>query len=921
MQTFRRFSRLGPVVLLALLFRLDASAQFATTGTVFGKITDQQGRAVSGVTVTMRSPDLVKPLAATTDANGEYRFPDVTPGIYALGAEHPEFGAIGPIELSVKVGSTLRLDYKLSPAATRREEVTVTAAAPQVETTKSESDKYIPFQAIQNLPLPNRTFLDVLATVPGVDSAIPAGTLTSRGPNNSFNILGARANQNEFLIDGAPNNDKSDLNYEDIASTQVFGGPTSSAGAGPAGATFSVGTALQTFNLDAIQEVRISTSLFSAEFGGGSGGVINVITRAGTDQLRGGVTYEHQASGLVKNPPQDFHRDQEAVWVGGPIIRGDTHFFVSYERDDRNLGYDFNQSSYEVGAFLKGLGLTANETESDRVSAKIDHVFGPQNTLTLTVNYGDQWAHVLDSIFRTSLGNLDPQFHENKAIGFIARDVHTLGSGGQLESVGYYTHNDRDFNSLTPCPRAIHLGFDANNNFFISATGCNSPDSASTLTNVGLKESYSWHSDNRSWKVGAGVDRFQQKTDQQQYLDLSYGFSPPGTPPSSALFIPVTHLSPSVTDVHAYAEQDWYITNKLTANLGLRFEHDSLVGESTVEPRIGFAYDPAGNAQSVIRAGFGIYHDRSNLIGATGADRPPVIIGAYDPTTGSVSPSTPATENIVDPNLKLPITYKVLLGYDRQLPMQFVVGVTGYASFNHDLFYLNILNRQNNDTNGTRPDPTHGDIDVYTNSGKSTVYDAELHLRRNFAAGSVIDLSYSYQHTRGNSSFDFIAGNSPLNYVVGTNQGPEPQLVSGPLDYEIKYNFKLSGVAKLPAGFLVSGILNWRTGLPFTVIESFFNPQVGGVLPEGYNSRRLPNFFKVDLRVAKSVQILGASVEIYGDIFNVTNRQNVLSVDGTSAYNDSGPIGGPGTTQNPSFLTVLSRSAARSGELGARINF
>ena len=897
------------------------SAQFATTGTIFGKISDQQGHGIAGASVTLQSPGQIRPLTATTDANGDYRFPDVTPGTYTLRVEQGEFKALSPVEVAVKVASALRLDYKLEPVATTKETVNVSATAPQVETTKSSSDKYIPFQAIQNLPIANRTFLDVLETLPGVDKGVPAGSLTSRGPNNSFNILGARSNQNEFMIDGAPNNDKSDLNYEDVASTQVLGGPTTSTGAGPAGATFSVGTALQTFNIDAIQEVQVSTSLFSAEFGGGSGGVINVITRQGSDQFHGGFAYEHQASGLVKNPPQDFHRDQEAPWVSGPLLRGDTHFFFSYERDDHNLGYDFNQSSFEVGKFLQGLDLTANETESDRFSAKVDHEFGTTNTITVTANYGDQWAHVLNSIFRISLQDLDPEFHEDKSIGLIARDLQTFGTGGQLESVGYYTDTDRNFTSLTPCPREIHLGFDANKNFFIAATGCNSPNSRNTLTDVGLKESYTWYTDKRKWKVGAGVDRFEQKSNQDEYLDLSFGFSPPGTPPSSALFYAATHLSPAITDVHAYAEQDWYITDRLTANLGLRFEHDSLVGESTVEPRIGFAYDPGANGRSVIRAGFGIYHDRSNLIGATGALRPPVIIGTYDPATGIVTPTSPASEVQVDPNLKLPTTYKFLIGYDRQLPLQFVIGVTGYASFNHDLFYTNVLNRAANDDNGTRPDPTHGDIDFYTNAGKSTVYDAELHLRRNFTTGSVVDLSYSYQHAHGNSSFDFISGNSPLNFVTATEQAPQPALVSGPLDFEIRHSLKLSGVANLPAGFMVSGIMIWRTGLPFTVLDSFFNPQPGGILPEGYNSRNLPNFFNIDLRVAKSVRLFGVSVQIFGDLFNVTNRQNVLEVDGTQEYNDSGPIGGPGTTANPSFLEVLSRSAARSGQIGARITF
>ena len=177
----------------------------------------------------------------------------------------------------------------------------MTASVPQIESVTSQINKYVSFDEIQNLPLQNRDFLDVLKIVPGVSSGVPAGTYADRGPRNSFNIHGGRSNDNDFLLDGAANNDKSDLNYEDIASTQILGGPTSSSGAGRAGQTFQVGTALQTYNLDAIQEVQVSTSMFSAEYGsGGSGGVINVITRSGTNLLAGSVTVQEQRDAWVK---------------------------------------------------------------------------------------------------------------------------------------------------------------------------------------------------------------------------------------------------------------------------------------------------------------------------------------------------------------------------------------------------------------------------------------------------------------------------------------------------------------------------------------------------------------------------------------------------------------------------------------------
>lgn len=912
--------RIGLLVasLLLILAAIPVAAQFTTTGEIVGKVTDDHGAPLPGATITLKPVDRVTAATATTDRDGRYRIANMTPGTYQLTVQHTGSATIGPVAIIVNAGSALKLDYQMPVVSAVSVEIEVKAPAPQIETVKSQVDKYITEKAIQQLPLQNRTFLDVLTIVPGVDRGVPAGTLASRGPRNSFNIHGGRSNENNFLIDGAPNNDKSDLNYEDIASVQILGGPTTSAGAGPAGATFQVGTALQTFNIDAIQEVQISTSMFTAEYGSGSGGVINVITRSGGDSFQGSGTYQHQSDNYVKNPPQKFKRDQGSLALGGPVVRGRMHFFASFERDDNKLGYDFNQSRFIVGRFLQGLDLTANNTKVNRGTAKVSTDFTAANNFSVTANYVSETADVMNSIFRASVNNIVPEFHANRSLGFIARDVQNFGAGMLLESLANFTNVHRSFNSGNDHPRELRLRNDPVIGLIFDATGTNSPDSTNKITDFAWSEKLNWFTGKRSWKVGAGLDRFKQDTRQVEYLALSYGF---GTVPTSGLFIPAAHLSPSVTDTYAFAQQDWFFSDRLTYNLGLRLGHDNLVGDTTLEPRFGVAYDVSGHGRSVLRAGFGIYHDRSNLIGATGADRPPVIIGSVDPVTLAVLPGTPPSDVQLDPDLKLPTIYKWVLGYEQQLPWQLVAGAHLYGSNSRDLFYTDQLNRPLNNAAGTRPDPTKGSIEFYTNSGKSDVYDVELQVRRNFVRGSIIDASYTYEHTKGNSSFDFVSGNSPLNFPTFADSGPQRYQVSGPLDFEVKHSFKLSGVAQLPWGFLASGILKWRTGLPFSVTETFRNPQPGGIFPEGYNSRRLDTFFNLDTRFAKTFTVRSSGLELFLDLFNVTNKQNVIERNGLRRFNNNGGLNDPGVQNNPSFLAVRTRGAARSGQVGLRVTF
>lgn len=911
--------------LAAIAIATPLFAQYTTSGALFGKVAGTDGKPLPGVTVTLKSPQLANPLATTSDINGAYRFGDIVPGTYALSAELSGFVATEMEQVVVRVGSALRLDIEMGQAKGVKEQVAVTAGAPQIESVKSQVNKYISFNEVQNLPLQNRNFLDVLRTVPGIATGVPTGTYASAGPRNSFNIHGSRANDNDFLLDGASNNDKSDLNYEDIASTQILGGPTSSSGAGRAGQTFQVGTALQTYNLDAIQEVQVATSLFSAEFGsGGSGGVINVITRSGTDLMAGSATIQEQRDAWVKgSDQQSVKRDQAAVSLGGSIVKGKTYFFGAYERDDTKLGFDFSQPNYIVPDYLRNpnSNLTNNHTWADRLSLKINQTFSPMNTLTFTSNFINERADVLDTIFRErALSDAIPEFYQNKSLGLIVRDLAVLGDGKfTLESVANGTTADRNFDSGLKGPRELYAFYNSPQLPYTEyATGSNSPDNTNRITTFGWSEKLSMATGNAFSKFGIGVDYFRQRTQQIPYLSV-YNYPDEPAYGTGYLSYGATDLTASVTDIYAFGQTDWFINPKTTLNLGLRYGHDNLIKENTIEPRIGLAYDPNGDGKQVFRAGIGLYHDRSNLIGVTGALRPPVQIG--DIIDGQQVPYGPPDQNVVDPNLKLPEIYKIVLGYQRQLGRNTTAGMTLFANYSRNQFFSDFLNRA--DANGNRPDPTKGGINYYGNFGKSDVYDLEFEFRHIFNNGSMVQASYTYEHTRGNSSYDYLSGNDDLNRRSYNAGQPQTFEVWGPLAFDQEHTLKVSGVFNLPVGLRLSAFAQWNTGRPYFWYTSWYDAAGNSYFDfsgGGFNAHRLDNQFNLDLRLGKNFKIGGTDLLVFLDGFNVTDQQNVIQRLGLYAYNYSGPIGSPGTTYYKSWQKPT-YGPRRSAELGVRFSF
>src|SRR5262245_24787150 len=281
-----------------------ASALASPTGVVCSSDLDQSGAAISGAQITLIRTDTNTRLTAKTDANGSYQFPQLAPANYSLTVEAIGFKKVTVGTVVVQVDQITRVDLALE-VGTVTEVIEVQGAAPILENDKSTLSSVVDSRTISNMPLNARQFLDLALLTPGV---LPAATGTQGG---GFNVAGARSQSNVFLVDGVSNTD-----------TQI-------------------NSPLNNFRItDAVQEFAVQTSVSLAEFGRGSGGQVNVVTKSGTNQFHGSA-FEYlrntvfDAADFFTNKlgarKNDLKRNQFGATFGGPIFKDKTFFFLSYE--------------------------------------------------------------------------------------------------------------------------------------------------------------------------------------------------------------------------------------------------------------------------------------------------------------------------------------------------------------------------------------------------------------------------------------------------------------------------------------------------------------------------------------------------------------------------------------------------------------
>lgn len=297
----RSVSLILSVFLLVFAPLLSASP----TGSISGFVKDQSGAMVSGAKLTLINMSTNAKEETVTDSAGAFQFPQLAPALYTLHVEAVGFKKEVLSNIVVEVDQITHLEPSLQIGNVTETIEVAEQATPLLEADRSTLSNVIDSEVVSNIPLNGRQYLDLALLTPGV---LPSATGTQGG---GFNVSGARSQSNIFLLDGVSNID-----------TQI-------------------NSALGNFRItDAVQEFAVQTSVPTAEFGRGTGGQVNIVTKSGTNQFHG-TAFEYLRNSVLdaadfftnknrgtKNP---LHRNQYGGTIGGPVLKNKLFFFASYE--------------------------------------------------------------------------------------------------------------------------------------------------------------------------------------------------------------------------------------------------------------------------------------------------------------------------------------------------------------------------------------------------------------------------------------------------------------------------------------------------------------------------------------------------------------------------------------------------------------
>jgi hypothetical protein len=321
-------------------------------GSILGTVTDATNAAVPGVEVTLVNLGTNEQRRAVSDEAGNYTFVNLLPGEYGVSIEKQGFKKVTRQPVTVQVQASVRIDAALQ-VGDSSQIVEVTAGTPLLQTQESSLGHVVESRRIQEIPLNGRNVLNLVSLVPGVvPQGNTAGNPVTANVNGwgNYQIGGGTANQSATYIDGAP------INVSYVNGTSLV--PTQ----------------------DVIQEFRVATNNISPEFGRFAGGIVNMSTKSGTNQLHGSM-YEYfrnrslNANNFFSNRAGQarpaFNQNQFGVTLGGPVVKDKTFYFISYE------GFVLRQGTVALNTVP-----TAAMRQGDFSQTGIPAIFDPLTTTT-----------------------------------------------------------------------------------------------------------------------------------------------------------------------------------------------------------------------------------------------------------------------------------------------------------------------------------------------------------------------------------------------------------------------------------------------------------------------------------------------------------------------------------------------------------
>ena len=886
-------ARIVVAVLLGLMLAAAAPAAPQTTlAAVLGTVTDAQKAVLPGATVTATNQETHAQATAVTGANGRFRLSALRPGIYEIRAELSGFAPRVRSGVQLFVGAEVTIDFEMGVAGVR-ESVTVTGRAPLIEVTKSEVSTVVDREQIDVLPLANRSFSDLTRLTPGV-----VGSDLIGGMQSSLS--------NTYLVDGVSN---------DRAWT---------------------GGSRTDFSAETIREFRVITNQFAPEFGQASGGVINVVSRSGTNLFQNRVYLFDRSEALdatnaFATSKAPYTRRNFGGFSGGPIVQNRFFYFGSYE------GVWQNQTAI-VTTPVKS-GQYPQPTRNNQAFVKMDSLLS--SSQTLTVRYAEQRARTENSGVggRSTWEYGDTSWSHNH--DFTAALTSIIGTSRLNELRVLIADRPADAVPNGSGPELLFASSNQGKNY--------SDPQGSDEKRVEIIDNFSWHVTGKGGEhdVKAGIDYNHTVLNGHfcNYCDGSFTFPKDTFDPDIKSTYPTNYTQrigstqyriPNIS-YSAFVQDSWRPKRNVTVNGGVRFDRVDYAGTLTTNdfsPRLALTFDPTGKGKTVYNVGGGIFKDKITLnqwliivLNVINAKNFVVITnpGYPDWTTGAQQGYSLKNTEMFDPNLSQPYSVQATGGVKHDFGNGFAVSAN--YLFNHGVGQIRRRDL-NAPVNGStvRPDTTMGRELIHEASGLRTYNALVLGAERRFGQRWRFTAAYTLSSTWSDSE----ARNSTTlptdQYNIHADWSPA--------DNDARHNLVLTGQVTLPFEIQLAGIYQYRSAYPFNVVSGRdtnndsrsgdrpdLNPngtyptngvtQYGmfsipvnrpGTLPR--NAFRGPDWARTDLRLSKAFPFGKRRLEVLAEAFNAFNRVSYGSYTGSiqSKY-----FGLPQSANNPRQVELAVR--------------
>ncbi len=625
------------LLLLPCLINSPTFGQVTATASLTGTILDKSGAVVPGAQITVTNKSTGDTRTTTSGSNGLYRFDLLAVGTYNMEIKKAGFATYNVSNIVLYIGQTTSENVTLSPGAVTQT-ITVTSAAPLIETTKSDIGLTITPSQVQSMPLNGRDFASLAELAPGARAVDPYDPTKRR--YSTFAINGSSGRNVMVEVNGIDDKDN------------TIGGP------------------VMQLPLSAVQEFSIATQRFSAANGRSEGGAVNVITKSGSNTLHGGLYLFDTETSLNANdyfskqgnqPTPQFSRQQFGGDIGGPIRKDKDFFFFALERTRENTAIPVSPTAFQELSLAKSIGADPAPSIPTpfyewRYNARVDHRFNANNTASLV--YNGQKNNGLND----QSGNQNDLTAGNFTTNRLILTSFNLNSVLSSHVVNSFTAGYQYWNNLIDTSKYSQYTVSFPSGAYFG-TNINVPQE-SIQKKWQFKDDISIIHGNHTIRTGVdflwepqlgGFFKYNAvpnvvfladaNTILSDTTNYPEGFATPGA--VGEIFAttngdPYFNLPGGDKQFGAYIQDDWQTSHSFTLNLGLRWDRDfNLIGGSAQNinrtylelraigspyanrlptddnhgwgPRIGFAWNVHGDSKNVIRGGYGLYFGQTFL--------------------------------------------------------------------------------------------------------------------------------------------------------------------------------------------------------------------------------------------------------------------------------------------------------------------